>query len=326
MNRPPGLPWERRGLVLAPPGTGLMQSHAMVPTPLVLPDRIRVYFTACDADLRGRVFRVDLDRDDPRRILELDPRPVLDLGPPGAFDADSVNPSQVLESDGRLLLTYIGWRRVSAEVPYTLFAGVAESADGGLSFQRIGDGQILHPSPTERFFRTAPFVFRTEAGWGMLYVGGGAFFDGEAGKRMPTYSLCRAVSPDGRRWDAPPLPALLRPDPALGEIGFGRPVLWQEGEEMTLLVSVRTQEGYTQRQAWLEGGGLRWATLLPGAAAPWESQMTGFAAPCRAGDWEYLFYNGNGFGREGFGVARRPARPVLAPASPAALLAAMQGV
>ena len=36
--------------------------------------------------------------------------------------------------------------------------------------------------------------------------------------------------------------------------------------------------------------------------------MTCFGAPCRVGEFEYLFYNGNQFGRSGFGVARRPAR------------------
>lgn len=323
MRASAGPRWEKRGLVFAPPGTGLMRSHAMVPTPLVLPDRIRVYFAACDAESRGRIFHVDLDRDDPRRILERGQAPALDLGPPGAFDADGVNPSQILTSEDRLILCYIGWQRISDEVPYTLFAGLAESVDGGLSFHRQGSGQILHAAPGERFFRTAPFMFPAPGGWDMLYIGGGAFFDGAAGKRIPTYSLCHTASADGRRWDAAPRPALLRPDPARGEIGFGRPVLWQEGDEMTLLVSLRTREGYTQLQARPDAGGLRWDSVLDGAAGEWESLMTGFAAPCRAGEWEYLFYNGNQFGRHGFGVARRPAQAPQATASAAPLLEAL---
>jgi hypothetical protein len=36
--------------------------------------------------------------------------------------------------------------------------------------------------------------------------------------------------------------------------------------------------------------------------------MTCFGAPCRVGEVECLFYNGNQFGRSGVGVARRPAR------------------
>ena len=36
------------------------------------------------------------------------------------------------------------------------------------------------------------------------------------------------------------------------------------------------------------------------------TEMTCFGAPCVAGERELLFYNGNGFGRTGFGLAWRP--------------------
>lgn len=298
--------WERRGLVFAAPGNGLACSHAMLPTPLVLNDRIRVYVACCDEDLRGRIFRVDLDRDDPRRVIEFGPAPVLDLGPAGAFDEHGVNPSHIVARDGRLLLYYIGWQRISAGVPYTLFAGLALSDDGGLSFRRHGTGQILHSVPRERFFRTAPFVFPDGTDWRMLYIGGGEFLDSAAGKRLPTYSLCETSSADGYRWDAPTAPSLLEPDRASGDIGWGRPVLWQENENTNLLISRRAVTGYTLRQVRAEGGNLHWSTLLPGATEGWESSMTCFGATCRSGDWEYMFYNGNQYGRSGFGLARRP--------------------
>jgi hypothetical protein len=316
--------WERCGLVFVAPGTGLMRSHAMLPTPFVLDDRIRVYATSCDDDLRGRIFRVDLDREDPCRVLEFDPAPVLDLGPAGAFDEHGVNPSQIVERDGRLLLYYIGWQRISAEVPYRLFAGLAFSEDGGLSFRRQGDGQILHAMPGERFFRTAPFVFPNGEGWRMLYIGGGEFFDGRSGKRLPTYSLRETWSADGYRWDGPALPSLLEPVLAQGEIGWGRPVLWQEAQGASLIISRRAESGYELLQARMEADSLLWNTLLSGPTQEWESSMTCFGAPCRAGDWEYLFYNGNQFGRSGFGLARRPARDTGSSAADP-LLAALRG-
>jgi hypothetical protein len=300
--------WERRGLVFAAPGTGVMRSHAMLPTPLVLDDRIRVFVTSCDDDLQGRIFRVDLDRDDPRRVLEFDPVPVLHLGPAGAFDEHGVNPSQIVARDGRLLLYYIGWQRISADVPYRLFAGLALSDDGGLSFRRHGDGQILQAMPGERFFRTAPFVFPDAEGWRMLYIGGGEFFDGASGKRLPTYSLRETWSADGYRWDAPAMSSLLDPDLSRGEIGWGRPVLWQEAQGASLIISRRAETGYELQQARMEAGALHWRTLLHGPTEEWESSMTCFGAPCSTGDWEYLFYNGNQFGRSGFGLARRSAR------------------
>jgi hypothetical protein len=297
--------WERLGLVFAAPKTDLIQSHAMLPTPLVMNDRIRVFIAACDKALRGRVFRVDLDLLDPRRVMSFEPSPVLDLGPRGHFDADGINPSQIIERDGKIFLYYIGWQRLTTSVPYTLFAGLAMSDDAGMTFKKVEGGQILHPTVTEHFFRTAPFVYRQPDGWGMLYIGGGEFFDSEAGKRLPTYHICRAYSDDGYRWDKPSNPPLLSPIRDQGQIGFGRPVLWHDGDQPCLLVSVRDERGYSFWSVRERDGSLSWTAPLDGPVGEWESEMTCFGAPCRAGDWEYLFYNGNRFGATGFGVARR---------------------
>jgi hypothetical protein len=317
--------WEKRGLVYTTLGTGLRRSHAMLPTPYVMQDRIRVFIACCDDDLRGRIFRVDLDRRDPRRVIEANDAPVLDLGPASSFDAHGVNPSQIVARDGILLLYYIGWRRLSADVPYTLFAALAESTDDGLSFRRRGNGQVLFGAGAERYFRTAPFVFSHDGGWRMLYIGGGEFFEGAEGKRLPTYSLCVTDSPDGYSWDVPPTAPLLDPVRARGEIGFGRPVVWHEGGQASLIVSLRTESGYSLCQTTEHGGALRWSTLFEGEAAEeWECLMTCFGAPCQVGDWEYLFYNGNQFGRTGFGLARRKAQPAARPGSAAALITALR--
>jgi hypothetical protein len=317
--------WEKRGLVYTAPGTALQKSHAMLPTPHMMQDRIRVLVACCDNDMRGRIFRVDLDRDNPLRVIEAAEAPVLDIGPVGSFDADGVNPSQIVERDGLLLLYYIGWERLSDEVPYTLFVGVAESLDGGLSFTKRDTGQVLHGIGAERYFRTAPFVFPERDGWGMLYIGGGNFFDGPQGKRLPTYSLCLAHSSDGLCWDAQPSPPLLNPERERGEIGFGRPVLWHEDGQASLIVSLRTEAGYSLRQVKESRGKLVWSTLFEDdEVEDWESDMTCFGAPCRSDDWEYLFYNGNQFGRFGFGVARRAPQRKAESGAAAPLIAALR--
>ena len=131
----------------------------MLPTPHLMADRVRLFYAACDDDMRGRIFFADFEPEPPFRLIGRSPGPVLDLGAPGAFDCDGVNPSQVLDVDGRLALLYIGWRRGPAEAPYTLLAGLAFSDDGGASFQRTGE-PLLAPRPGERLFRTAPFVER----------------------------------------------------------------------------------------------------------------------------------------------------------------------
>jgi hypothetical protein len=243
----------------------------------------------------------------PFGLIAVGDAPVLDLGPAGGFDMDGVNPSQIIETDEGLLLLYIGWRRGPAEAPYTLFAGAALSHDGGRSFQRQPE-PLLPPRPGETLFRTAPFIHRTAGGWRLLYIGGDRFVTGEGGKRLPLYSLMQMTGEDLLAWPGGGR-VLMAPDVAAGEIGFGRPVLAPREGGARLMLSVRTRDGYRLVETSPEIAPDKRPEMTDVALDPleaWEQQMTCFGAVCRAGDNELLFYNGDGFGRTGMGLAWRP--------------------
>jgi hypothetical protein len=286
-----------------------MVSHAMLPTPLLLADRIRVYFAACDADLRGRVFYADLERTFPFRTISICRDPVLDIGSTGSFDADGVNPSQIIERDGKIFMYYIGWQRISREIPYTLFAGLAVSTDGGASFKRVQSTPVLAPTQEESYFRTAPFVWLEQERWQVLYIGGSEFFTASNGKRLPRYALRHMESQDGLNWTRASR-IVLEPSRSTGEIGFGRPVLTRKtGFIAELMLSVRTIDGYTLRSGPFFLNKTTNATsmqnVLPLSPEGWDSEMTCFGVTLAMEGGELLIYNGNQFGRSGFGLAWR---------------------
>src|SRR3546814_1833895 len=97
-------------------------------------------------------------------------------------------------------MLYIGWRRGPADRPYTLFGGLAVSDDGGLSFRREMT-PFLPPRPSERLFRTAPFIDRDERGWRLLYIGGDAFVMEADGRALPVYSLMEMRSDSPWVWN-----------------------------------------------------------------------------------------------------------------------------
>ena len=301
-------PWRKLGLVLEASGGPLSQSHAMLPTPHVMSDRVRVFYASCDANLRGRVFFADFDPSPPFKAIGRSRGPVLDVGPAGAFDCDGANPSQAIEVDGRLALLYIGWRRGQPDEPYTLFGAVAFSDDQGESFVRA-DAPLLPPRAGERLFRTAPFIERTPDGYRLLYIGGDAFIAVANGRRLPIYSLMELRSSRIWAWDGAST-ALMSPDVDAGEVGFGRPVVFTgAGGVRRLMLSVRTREGYRLVETTADfgpAGRPALETVIPAPLAAWEQEMTCFGAPCAVNGHQLLFYNGDGYGRSGMGLAWRP--------------------
>jgi hypothetical protein len=281
----------------------------MLPTPHVMTDRVRVFYASCDAEMRGRVFSADFEPEPPFHLMVRSRDPVLDVGPDGAFDCDGANPSQAVEVDGRLALLYIGWRRGPPDEPYTLFGALAFSDDQGESFERT-DAPLFAPRPGERLFRTAPFLERRPDGYRLLYIGGDAFVTMETGRRAPVYSLMELTSSEVWGWEGPPK-VLMAPDLAQGEIGFGRPVAFTTTEGVRrLMMSVRTREGYRLVEMARDFDPRRrppTQDVIPTPLDSWEQQMTCFGALCVAGAYELLFYNGDGYGRTGTGLAWRPA-------------------
>jgi hypothetical protein len=276
----------------------------MLPTPYVMADRVRVFYASCDEDLRGRVFFADFASEPPFRLMAACPDPVCDVGPSGSFDCDGVNPSQIIETDEGLVLLYIGWRRGPADEPYTLFGGFAQSTDDGLSFTRETE-PLLPARLGERLFRTAPYIDRDEQGYRLLYIGGDKFVSGQAGHPAPVYSLMEMRSSTLRDWSGQAR-VLMAPDTEAGEVGFGRPVVTPDRR---LLVSIRTLAGYRLVESELDFNPStrpKLTLVVPEPLEPWEAAMTCFGAVCTAGANELLFYNGDGYGRTGMGLAWRP--------------------
>lgn len=277
----------------------------MLPTPLLLEDRIRVFCAGCDDDLRGRIFTIDLSREFPFSYIGHSESPVLDVGAPGSFDCDGVNPSCLVIRDGELWLYYIGWHRSAGDEPYTLISGLAISKDNGLTFSRK-KAPLLSSIGEERLFRTAPYVWHDGQYWCMLYIGGDTFFSGPTGKRLPIYSVRYIKSPDGLNWPDSG-GELISPNLTAGEIGFGRPVLLSGVDVPNrIIVSSRTIQGYRLIEGeWpvQKNGNMAWTDVILPSNEGWDSEMICFGAPIKIGSYNLMLYNGNGFGKTGFGIA-----------------------
>ena len=305
--------WKRRGLLIRPEGqSDWWVSHAQSGTPLILSSRRwRLFFAGRDGGGQSRIMYIDVDPRAEMRVHETRFDPILDLGLPGTFDSAGQLPSTALQRGERIDLYYIG-AHLRRDVDYGLAIGLASGAESG-QFGRRVRGPVLSTGPHDPYFVTSLFVAEDGnqfVGWYASAVG---WISIEAGRLDPTYDLKRATSPDGIFWKTSPTGGLALQD---GIGGYARPWVANIGGEEILFYSKRGFRRF--REAGGETYRLWWVRLKSGfpngAAAP-----VVFENPARPGDWDYemqeyasvvpldsgyvMFYNGNGFGRSGFGWA-----------------------
>jgi predicted GH43/DUF377 family glycosyl hydrolase len=302
--------WQKHGLIFAPNGAGgWMKSHAQVPTPLIGEDFIRVYFSSRPEPNLSLTTFVDLELEDPRKILRLNSTPLLGLGKPGTFDEHGVMPSCAVRNGNQVFLYYSGWSR-GASVPYTNSTGLAVSDDGGETFKKISDGPILAKSIHDPFSATSPVVLKLEDRWHMWYCSGTGWIE-IAGKYEHTYDIKYAQSADGIDWEPAAgavIPqrtkheAITRPYVVEGNDGYE---MWfcyrgshnfRDGENAYRIGCARSKD----LQQWRREDEIAGIDI---SDSGWDSKMIAYPAVVRANGRTLMFYNGNGFGVDGFGYA-----------------------
>lgn len=286
-----------------------MKSHAQVPTPLVSPDCIRVYFASRPEHNLSLTTFVDLDLDNPARILRLNPNPILELGKPGTFDEHGIMPSCAVRNNDEVFLYYSGWSR-GASVPYINSTGLAVSHDGGQTFKKVSDGPILAKSASDPFSATSPVVLKEANVWHMWYCSGTGWLK-VAGKYEHTYDIKYARSPDGISWQTSPEPvirqrsaaeAITRPYVVKTQAGFD---MWfcyrgshdfRDGEDAYRIGYAKS----TDLRGWRREDERAGISI---SETGWDSRMIAYPAVVKVNGRTLMFYNGNGFGFDGFGYA-----------------------
>lgn len=298
--------WRKQGMIYGPDGRHAWARHtALQPTPLLTADgRLRVFAGFRDDQGVSRVGFVDLDAADPGRVLRVAERPALDVGTPGAFDENGVVPCAVVERDGRLYLYYAGYQ-LGRKVRFYVFGGLAVSEDGGETFRRHSRVPVCDRTDRELLFRVIHSIMYEGGRWRVWY-GGGSEFTVERGYQLPNYNIRYTESADGFHLEED-----FRVCVDTGsddEYRVGRPYVIRHAGRYKMFYSAGTKSrGY--RLAYAESDdGVAWERRdeevgIDVSESGWDSGMQAYPSVVAYGDRVYLFYNGNDYGREGFGYA-----------------------
>lgn len=295
------LVWRKLGRILRAEGQRpWMHSHTACPVALHLNgDLYRIYFGTRDPKNHPRIGFVEVDLSDPLRVLTISAAPALEPGPPGHFDDNGVYPGCLLEKDGRLWLYYMG--RSNGEAPrYSMAIGLATSVDGGMTFERLHAAPILDRSDFDPCMVSTPYVMRERSLWRVWYLSGFKW-DLERGKSY--YHIKYAESDDGVHWRRDGRVAIrLQAD----ETNIASPTVYRDllGYHMWYCaLKDHYRLGYAR-----SSDGVTWTRLDAAAGielspAGWDSESMAYPHAFAHGGRLWLLYSGNGFGRDGFGLA-----------------------
>jgi hypothetical protein len=196
---------------------------------------------------------------------------------------------------------------VRRDVRFQTAIGLDASADG-LSFERMFAGPVRSTGPFDPYFVSTPSVVRNAGGFRMWYVGGVAWRPVD-GTPEPFYDIRTVHSADGLAWSARPATAVALNEPA--EAGLGRPHALTYRDGTRLWYSSRSGRGdYRIVTAALDpdgiaiGAGAPLVFSNPPVAGDFDDAMQCYACVVPHGDDLVMVYNGNDFGRVGFGWAR----------------------
>lgn len=288
------------------------QSHAQVPTPVLVDSEIiRIYYASRDSKGISRISYVDVSAEDPKSILYEHDSPILDIGRAGTFDDCGVMPSWAIRNGHEVLLYYIGWN-VRNTVPYYNSVGLAISMDNGKSFTRFSEGPLWDRDYKEPYFSASTCVIRHDGKWKCWYLSCTEYLK-VGDKYEPRYHLKYAESKDGINWDKRGIVAIDYKDSNEGgivkasvmvESGFYK--MWFSYRS---LYGFRTERDRGYRIGYAESAnGIEWTRRDESAGIElsidgWDSQMMAYPHVISVGERLYMFYNGNSFGRDGFGYA-----------------------
>ncbi|MGZ5435068.1 MAG: hypothetical protein ACXWID_09000 [Pyrinomonadaceae bacterium] len=304
--------WEKKGLIFkADARYEWMTHHASIPCADKLSEEVvRIYFGPRDSRGRTHTAFIDVEADDPRRIIRVHDQPVLSPGELGGFDDSGAMPSSVVNWEGRKLLYYIGWNQ-GVTVPYRNAIGVAVSEDGGTTFTRVFPGPIIDRTLNEPFFTATPYVMVEDGLWRCWYASSTGYVLVN-GKVEPVYQIKYAESDDGLVWRRPNITCIAYKSKNEAN---ARPSVIKEGSRYRMWYCYRGSVGYrtdpaqSYRLGFAESSnGLDWERRdevvgIGRSSEGWDSEMIAYPNVYEHRGRKYMLYCGNGFGASGFGYA-----------------------
>lgn len=294
------------------------KEFAQSPQTVVFENFVRIYFsTRREDEATGKYLSfisfIDIDKSF-KSILSSSSQEIIALGELGTFDEHGIFPINLLKEENRILAYTCGWnRRVSVSVETSI--GLAISEDDGVTFKKYGNGPLVSSSLKEPILVGDAFVQKYDEVYHMWYIFGVKWMVAtEMEPEARVYKIAHATSKDGMQWskeegiqivsdklNANECQAL----PTVIKIGtrYHMYFCYREATDFRKNPKRSYKLGYAYSddlKHWIRDDDNSGITTT---ADDWDSDMMCYPHLFECNSKVYLLYNGNEFGKYGFGIA-----------------------
>ena len=293
-----------------------MKEFSQCTSTLVFDNFVRIYFSCRpyndeEGYAKSYTAFIDVDRNDLTKVINIAKQPVLPLGKLGTFDEFAVYPTSVIKEEDTVYLYYAGWTRMKS-VPFDTAIGIAVSEDDGVTFERVGNGPMLSANFEEPFVLSGPKIRKFNDTYYLFYLAGTEWLLYDH-KPEIIYKNRMAISKDGVTWSR--LSYNIIPDKLdKYECQAGPDVFYKDGKYHMYFVyrhgfDFRTTPGRGYKIGYAYSDDLiNWTRDDENAGIEysnegWDSTMQHYPHVFELDGNHYMLYNGNDFGKYGFGLA-----------------------
>lgn len=299
--------WEKKGLIYTPPLDGSWRDNsALIPTAFLLNDDIiRNYVSFRDKEGIGRIGYVDVDVNNPSKVVKISETPVLDIGQSGMFDDNGMILGDLIRVKDKIHMYYVGFQLVK-KAKFLAYSGLAISYDNGETFKRHQQTPILDRNDEALYIRAIHSVMYEDNKFKFWYATGNGW-ENIDGIDYPQYDINYIESADGISIKDKGVKCIENDFKNL-EYRIGRPRVYKEGKLYIMNFTYGTTDGrYIAGQA-TSTDGINWSRNdqdlgIELSEEGWDSIHLSYPSIISTKNTTYMFYNGNNMGEAGFGYA-----------------------
>lgn len=295
--------WKKLGLIYKPSGRlPWARSHAANPVAEYLDgDLFRIYFSTRDEHNRSSIGRIVIDIHDPGNILEEAQEPLLAPGDIGMFDDSGVSIGCIVPVGQATYLYYMGWS-LSVTVPWKNELGLAISEDKGQTFRRCSRFPIIRLDELDPYTLSYPWIIKEDKRFRMWY---GSNLQWGAQQSDMLHVIKYAESDDGVHWQRSG--KVVIPPASQEEYALCKPCVLKNNHTYHMWFCSRGHRYRIQHAK--SDDGINWQRLgrdrgIDVSDSGWDSDMIEYPCVFDHSGHRYLLYSGDGYGRQGFGLAR----------------------